>query len=147
MFHSKQNVLLTDSVFAVNKSRLLFHIKHNWWDLGLNDSKIISNDYSFNDLKVKSKFIQFLDKRLLVLDKAIQFSENNSKKLNLDYLIVSSNAKMSIGDITEMFRVKMFIFDSSNSEYKIKQWKAECEELNQDYCSTMDNGALEMNLD
>ena len=145
--HSKQNVLLTDSVFAVNKSRLLFHIKHNWWDLGLNDSKIISNDYSFNDLKVKSKFIQFLDKRLLVLDKAIQFSENNSKKLYLDYLIVSSNAKMSIGDITEMFRVKMFIFDSSNSEYKIKQWKAECEELNQDYCSTMDNGALEMNLD
>lgn len=145
--HSKQNVLLTDSAFAVNKSRLLFHVKHNWWDLGLNDSEIISKDYERSDLIVKNKFIQFFDKRLLVLDKAIQFSENNSKKLNLDYLIVSSNTKMCIEEITEMFRVKKFIFDSSNSEYRINQWEEECEELNLEFCSTMDNGALEIDLD
>ena len=77
----------------------------------------------------------------------MQFSESNSKKLNLDYLIISSNTKMSIEEITGMFRVKMFIFDSSNSEFRIKQWKEECEELNLEYCSTMDKGALEINLD
>lgn len=145
--HSKQNVLLTDSAFAVNESRLLFHVKHNWWDLGLNKSRIISTDYMHSDLMIKNKFIQFFEKRIFVLDKPIKFSENNSKKLNLDYLIVSSNAKMSIEEIIEMVRVKMFIFDSSNSEFRIKQWKEECEELNLEYCSTMDNGALEINLD
>ena len=42
--NSKSNVLLTDSVFAQNKSALLFHVKHNWWDLGLNSNKITSEN-------------------------------------------------------------------------------------------------------
>ena len=145
--NSKQNILLTDSVFARNDSRLLFHVKHNWWDLGMNKSRIITKDFISSDLFVKNNFVQFFDKRMIVLNKAIQFKENYSKKINLDYLIVSCNTKMSIEEITDMFRVKRFIFDSSNSEYRIKQWKKECEELNQEYCSTMDEGALEINLD
>ncbi|MGZ4059285.1 MAG: ComEC/Rec2 family competence protein, partial [Bacteroidia bacterium] len=28
----KNNILLTDSVFAKNESAILFHIKHNWWE-------------------------------------------------------------------------------------------------------------------
>lgn len=145
--NAKQNVLLTDSVFAKNDSRLLFHVKHNWWDLGLNSSQIISEDFTDKNLKLKNNFVQFIDKRMFVLYKAIKFKENYSKKLNLDYLIISSNTKMSIEDIQQMFKVKTFIFDSSNSEYKINQWKEECEELNQNYCSIMDSGALEINLD
>lgn len=146
--NSKQNILLTDSVFAKNESRLLFHIKHNWWDLGLNESKIISDNFMNNNLYVKNNFIRFFDKRMLVLNKAIRFNPAGARqKINLDYLIVSSNTKMSIEEITDMFRVKMFIFDSSDSEYKVKQWKEECEELNQEHCSIMDEGALEINLD
>ncbi|HLC82907.1 MAG TPA: ComEC/Rec2 family competence protein, partial [Bacteroidia bacterium] len=145
--NSKQNVLLTDSVFAKNDSRLLFHVKHNWWDLGMNNSQIISENFTTENLIVKSNFIQFFDKRLFVLNKVIKFKKKHSKKLNLDYLVISNNTKMRIEDVQQMFRVKMFVFDSSNSEYKIKKWKEECEELNQEYCSTMDAGALEINLD
>ncbi len=143
---SKQNVLLTDSVFAKNDSRLLFHVNDHWFDLGLNSSQIISGDLISKNLMVKNNFVQFLDKRMFVLNKPVQFKENYSQKLNLDYLIISSNARMSIEEIQQIFRVKMFIFDSSNSEYRIKQWKEECDELNQNYCSTMDSGALEINL-
>ncbi len=142
--NSKQNILLTDSVFAKNDSRLLFHVKHNWWDLGMNESKIISDNFINNNLYVRNNFIRFFDKRLFVLNKAIQI--NSTSKMNLDYLIVGNNQKMSIENIRNIFRVKTIIFDSSNSEYRIKQWKAECEELNQEYCSTMDKGALEINI-
>lgn len=145
--NSKQNILLTDSIFAKNDSRLLFHVKHNWWDLGMNKSQIVVDDFTNSDLFVKNNFVQFFDKRMFVLNKPIQFKENYSQKINLDYLIVSSNTKMSMEEITDMFRVKKFIFDSSNSEYRIKQWKEECEELNQEYYSAMDSGALEINLD
>lgn len=146
--NTKQNVLLTDSVFAKSDSRLLFHVKHNWWDLGMNKSKIISEDFISESLYIKNNFIQFFNKRLYVLNKKIQFNNESARnKLNVDYLVISSNIRMSIEEITDMFRVKIFIFDSSNSEYRIKQWKAECEELNQEYCSIMDEGALEINLD
>ena len=104
-------------------------------------------NFTTENLIVKSNFIQFFDKRLFVLNKVIKFKKKHSKKLNLDYLVISNNTKMRIEDVQQMFRVKMFVFDSSNSEYKIKKWKEECEELNQEYCSTMDAGALEINLD
>jgi len=144
--YSQQNVLLTDSVFAHNKSRLLFHVKHNWWDLGLKESRIISANFGRSELKVKNKFVQFFDKRLFVLDKPIQFSKNNSKKIELDYLIVSSNTKMSIEEITRMFRAKMLIFDASNSEYKVKRWKEECDKISQKCSSTRDSGAFDILL-
>lgn len=144
--NAKQNVLLTDSVFAVNNSKLLFHVKHNWWDLGLNKSEIVTKEYKNKKVFIKNNAIQFMDKRLYVLKNSVQFSKSNSRKLNLDYLIVSSNVKMGIEDMLKLFRVKMFIFDSSNSEYRIEKWKKECKELNQEYCSTMGKGAVDISL-
>ncbi len=144
--NSKSNVLLTDSVFAQNKSALLFHVKHNWWDSGLNDNKIISENFKTKTFKNKSNFIQFLDKRMMLLKTAIEFKDGNEKQLDLDYLIVSNNTKMSMTEINKLFHAKKIIFDSSDSEYQIKKWKKECVALKQEYCSVMETGALVIDL-
>ena len=144
--NSKSNVLLTDSAFAQNKSALLFHVKHNWWDLGLNNNKIISYNLETKSFKNKNNFIQFLDKKVLILKSAIEFKRDNSNRLNLDYLIVSNNTKMSIEEMDHLFRVKKIIFDSSNSDYQLKKWKQECDVLNQKYSSVKDLGAIEIEM-
>ena len=143
---SKSNILLTDSSFANNKSRLLFHVKHNWWELGLNNNKIISDNLETKLFQNKNNFIQFLNKKMLILKTAIEFKEKNENKLDLDYLIVSNNAQMSMQEINHLFRVKKIIFDSSNSEYQLRKWKKECVAMNQEYTSVTDSGALEIEL-
>lgn len=144
--NSKSNILLTDSAFAQNKSGLLFHVKHNWWDLGLNNNNIISENFETRIFKNKNNFIQFLDKRMVVLKNAIEFKKEGSEKLNLDYLIVSNNTKMSVVEMKKLFQIKKIIFDSSNSEFQINKWKKECIALNQEYRSVMDKGAIEISL-
>jgi hypothetical protein len=139
-------VLLTDSAFAKNKSRLLFHIIHNWWDLGVNDSRVISGDLKTETFQLTSGFIQFLDKRIMVLQHPIEFKALDSEPLSLDYLIVSGNVKMTVREIKQLFRAKMLIFDSSNSDNQIGKWKEECIELDQEYYAVKDEGALELIL-
>jgi competence protein ComEC len=144
--NGKNTVLLTDSVFAKNKSRLSFHIVHNWWDLGVTDSRVISADFKTETFQLTSGFIQFLDKRIMVLQHPIEFKSPDSEPLSLDYLIVSGNVKMTVQEIKQIFHAKMLIFDSSNSDSKIGKWKEECTALDQEYYAVKDEGALELIL-
>lgn len=144
--NGKNTVLLTDSVFAKNKSRLSFHIMHNWWDLGVTDSRVISADFKTETFQLTSGFIQFLDKRIMILQYPIEFKSPDSEPLSLDYLIVSGNVKMTVQEIKQMFHAKMLIFDSSNSDSKIGKWKEECTALDQEYYAVKDEGALELIL-
>ena len=144
--NGKNTVLLTDSVFAKNKSRLSFHIVHNWWDLGVTDSRVISADFKTETFQLTSGFIQFLDKRIMILQYPIEFKSPDSEPLSLDYLIVSGNVKMTVQEIKQIFHAKMLIFDSSNSDSKIGKWKEECTALDQEYYAVKDEGALELIL-
>jgi len=142
---SKSNVLLADTAFAKNESALLFRVKHNWWDLGLTDSKIISDEIQTNDLKIKDQFVQFFDKRMAIVNNQDIFkkiSESSLKPIDVDYLIVSLNPKIRMKDILKLYHANKIIFDSSNSEYRVNKWKEECQKLNQNYYSVMDSGAL-----
>jgi competence protein ComEC len=146
---SKSNVLLTDTSFAHNESGLLFRVKHNWWDLGINNSTIISGNIKTDNLNVKNNFIQFYDKRIALINAKVEMQNSNSislKPLSLDYLIISKNPSLQISEIKKKYSSKIIIFDSSNSEFNINKWKSECSDLNQAYYSVSDSGALVVNL-
>jgi competence protein ComEC len=143
--NAKNNVLLTDTAFARNESRLLFHVKHNWWDLGINNNQLISDNIKTNNLFIKDNFIQFYDKKIALI-KTKNDSINRNKAITVNYLIVSNNANVRINDLVKQYQSTLIIFDSSNSAYKIKKWKAECEKLNQKYYSVIDSGALTINI-
>jgi competence protein ComEC len=143
--NAKNNVLLTDTAFAHNESRLLFHVKHNWWDLGINNNQLISDNIKTNNLFIKDNFIQFYDKKIALI-KAKNESINKNNAITVDYLVVSNNANVRIKDLVKQYHSTLIIFDSSNSSYKIKKWKSECEKLNQKYYSVIDSGALTINI-
>jgi competence protein ComEC len=145
----KNNTFLTDSVFAKDKSGLLFHVKNNWCSLGLNHTNIISKNCCKANLKIENNIIQYENKRIAIVNKKLIIEKAYQKKslpFKIDYLIISDNAKISITEIERLFCVKTIIFDSSNSKYTINKWKSECIENNQSYYSVIESGAFVENI-
>ncbi|OFY85538.1 MAG: hypothetical protein A3F72_10225 [Bacteroidetes bacterium RIFCSPLOWO2_12_FULL_35_15] len=146
---SKNNVFLTDSVFAKNEKGLLFRVRHNWWDLGLTNSTIISKEIKTNILTIKDQFIQFFDKRMAIVNSQQvikNYSFSSLQTINVDYLIVSMNPQLKMEDILKVYHAGKIIFDSSNAPYRVRKWKEECEKLKLNYYSVMDSGAFVIDI-
>jgi len=139
-FVDRKNFLfLGDSIVMKNKSLHEFNLKpaHVLWRLKEEDS--FTNASKFNN-----NFYQFYDSRILMIDSTVKFSSD--KKVELDYIIFSKNPRVNLEDIASVFNCKKYIFDASNSLWKIEQWKKECEELHLQFHSVPEQGAFIVNL-
>ena len=96
------------------------------------------------NLSVGYPFIQFHDKRILLFDKPYKFE--NQKRMALDVIIIAHNPKVYIADLARIFDCKQYVFDGSNSTWKINQWKKDCDSLHLRHYSTGDKGAFVMDL-
>lgn len=141
---ARSNVLYTDSIFSKNEAGLSFRVKNNWWDLGMKRSSIISENIKTTHLLIKDNFIQFYNTRIVLINEQSSFT--HSKPLNVDYVIISKNKKIRMKDILKCYPTQLIVFDSSNPEYLINKWKAECDILGQSYYSVLDNGAMVLEL-
>lgn len=139
---AKSNVLLTDTAFAQNDSRMLFHIRHNWWDLGMNNTTIISDTIKTNHLSIHSGFIQFYSTKIVHIYKNEPEISDNLPAMPVDYLVISNNADLKILNLVKHFHPSLIVFDSSNSEYKIKKWKEECIRCRQTFHAVNESGAF-----
>lgn len=145
----KSNVFFADTSLIKNDSRMLFHVKHNWWDLGLDKNTMASADYANERLRIKNDLFQFDNKQLFVLDddwSAAGIANEQKEKIKLNYLLLSHDPSIHINDLQQIFDVDSIIFDSSNSRRQLKQWINECEQSGQKYYDVSTNGALEIVL-
>ena len=97
---------------------------------------------SIPTLYVSRPFLQFNNSRVLLIDKPYKF--DNEKKIPLTAIVVTKSPKLNIADIAKVFDCKQFIFDGSNSLYKIKKWVRECDSLHLAYHVCSDQGAFEL---
>ncbi|MEO6838582.1 MAG: ComEC/Rec2 family competence protein [Ginsengibacter sp.] len=88
-----------------------------------------------------NNFYQFYNKKILIVDTSISYSRI-PQKVVVDYLIISKNPKIKIKDLAQIFECNHYIFDASNSLWKIGQWKKECEELHLQSHSVPEQGAF-----
>lgn len=96
------------------------------------------------DLYISNPFIHFKGQRILVIDKPFKFE--TSAKIPIDVIIISRNPRLYIADLDAVFDCKQYVFDGSNSTWKINQWKKDCERLHLPNYSTSDKGAFVINL-
>jgi competence protein ComEC len=68
------------------------------------------------------------------------------EKMQVDYIIISKNPKIIIGDLANAFNCSLYIFDASNSLWKIGKWKKGCEELHLRFYSVPEQGAFVTDL-
>lgn len=140
-----QTIFLADSSLIHNRSGMLFHITHNWWDRNIVKKELIENESTgafYNDfISIKNNFIQFGSKRIAVITEPENTPSAIKIKLHTDLIILAKNPNISIINLKKNYDFKKLIIDSSNSEWQNKKWKKECEDLKIDFYSVIDSGA------
>jgi competence protein ComEC len=101
---------------------------------------------SLNNLFATGGFHQFYQLKILLLDKPLYFSAL-SEKINLDIIIISHGPKITISQLAAVFNCKQYVFDASNSLWKIGKWQKECEELHLRSHSIPLDGAFVLNVE
>ncbi|MDO9373258.1 MAG: ComEC/Rec2 family competence protein [Ferruginibacter sp.] len=93
----------------------------------------------------KGSFIQFRQVRLLQLAKPRRFKKQRTK-IDLDVIVLSRGSNARIKDLADIFNCRQYVFDASNSLWKIGKWQKECEELHLRSYSVPEMGAFVLDV-
>ncbi len=139
--YGRKHVFYSDEKLLNDRSKMLFHIKHNWWESGLRKNITVSVP-GFETPFVSSfeNYFQFLDKRIARVNDEIRIDEER-KKMKVEMVLVSENASVKIKDLVKIYDTKKFIFDSSNQTSSVRKWMNECVRLELDCYDVNSNGA------
>jgi len=141
----KTNYFLAGQELSDDVDKMLFHVKHNWWDMGLEATLHTDlgrvDSLETNTFFLKNNFISFFDKRFVIIDtnfvhKAIE------KPFEVDYVIISGNPYVSIKELKEQFDFAQIIIDSSNSDWNVTKWLKESEQLHVNCYAVSRQGAF-----
>jgi len=129
-----------DSVLAEDGFLQNFHLK---------PSRIMHRISETNELasvQHGSNIFEFGSKRILLIYKNISFASPNAKT-KVDVIIISKNPSLKISRLVNAFDCNQWVFDASNSIWKIKKWQQECEQLQLSSHAVVDKGAFVLNMD
>lgn len=132
----KQYTFVGDTALLNNNYLINFNLKPS---RTLYRIKPVSN---LNNLFISYPFIQFAGKKILVIDRPYHFE--SPVKISLDLIVISKNPRVRIAELMSVFDCRQFVFDGSNSPWKINQWKKDCDSLHLRNHSTPDQGAFEL---
>lgn len=140
------------------KRQLQFHVQNNWFKLGLEQEKYLqinkfgkgfdpleNNGSGNSNLFVKQHFVQFYDQRIFIVDKDFELEEPDHPT-EVDYIIITNSAEVSLQQLAKCFIFKQLIVDSSNANFKVEAWLAEAAELNLPIYVVAREGALVIDL-
>jgi hypothetical protein len=63
--------------------------------------------------------------------------------LKLDAIILSGNQRQQIGLLRDVFETKRYLFDTSNKNWRVKKWKAECDAMHLPYYDVAEYALVE----
>lgn len=86
-------------------------------------------------------FYQFCGKKIVIINSSVNFS-SSIPPIAVDLIIISGNPKLSIASLAHVLKADLFVFDSSNSLWKIDKWKQECSGLHLPCYSVPEKGAF-----
>ncbi|NLB85515.1 MAG: hypothetical protein GX793_00470, partial [Bacteroidales bacterium] len=74
-------------------------------------------------------------------------SDNESKKLDVDYIVFSNNPQIKLSEIPEYFNFKEIIIDASNYKSNTDKWIAENQDLNFKLFDIREQGAFVLKIE
>ena len=144
-------MFLANSSLINDKQKQSFHIKSNWSYLDLRNVQYIPTDASKlnetlmdSSLQLVDTYSQFHTIKMVRIDNmfTLQALEN---KVNVDYVLISSNSKTKLKDLYSMFNFKSVIVDGSNSKWNRNRVEAEAGNLHIPIYNT-DKGAFDLQI-
>ncbi|HJN63400.1 MAG TPA: ComEC/Rec2 family competence protein [Flavobacteriales bacterium] len=116
-----KNYFLADEDLVNDQSKMRFHIMHYRWERRVQESTLISTIFTSKSYLKRENYIQFQDKKILLVDENFKKSENISE-IQFDFVVISDKVKVDLENIN----CRKLIIDSSVSYYKQEQIKKEC---------------------
>ncbi len=129
----KQYAFLGDSILLEDGYARNFHLKPARTLYRTEESNYLEALY------ISKPFVQYFGKKIVLIDKPYSFK--SPMKISVDMIVISHNPKVNIADLANTFDCAQYVFDGSNSMWKINRWKRACDSLHLRQYSTTDNGA------
>ena len=150
----KDNVLISSVKAEENNSGMMYNVKNNWIKSGVENEKIINikklgNKYMLRNIIklnnknifIKNNYVKFYNTKMLLVNNKLNLTKS-TKRLKLDYIIVSNNTKIEMKELVKNYDAKIIIFDSSNSTKKCTNYKNQLIKLKQKYYDVNTEGAF-----
>jgi competence protein ComEC len=101
---------------------------------------------SIGGLFKSGNFLQFANKKIVLVDRSFLF-ETPVKKIDADIVVISKSPKVYIKDLAAVFNCSQYVFDASNSLWKIEKGKEDCDKLNLRHHSIPEQGAFVLEVE
>lgn len=138
-------VFLSDTTFFTSRQNFEFNVQRQFWYNGVKEITV-QNIQSATilpdcELYYNGSFGIFSGTSFYILNKKTE-NLRPSNNLKTGLLIVAGNPAIPLKEWIEKLDPECVVFASSNSPRKIKQWKSECDDMNQKSYSVTDQGAF-----
>ncbi len=146
--NGKKGTLLTDSVLMNDDNKLNYHVVNNRIKSGIGSYENIvnlENDFFDQSLYKKGNFIQFYDKKFVIINNEFKLYPTDTK-MNVDYILITNNSRINISDLENIFEFEELIIDNSNSFWQVNKWVEECEKAGIKYYVLGNQGAKEIKI-
>lgn len=99
------------------------------------------NSLQSNYFSNSENLISFQGRNVFIIDEELKIpdSKNISK---MDFLLIRNNPRLSLYKLLSKLEYDTLIIDASNSYWKSKKWKEECDSLNISHWDTKEKGAF-----
>lgn len=137
LIEGRNHYFIGDSILNENGFLRNFHIK---------PSRVLHRvnvGDSLQNILHKNNYIITPNKIIAVIDAPIKSNLNVPKA---DVIVITKNPKVFIPQLSQAFQCNEFVFDGSNSMWKINKWKQQCDSLHLHYHISSLQGAYEINL-
>jgi competence protein ComEC len=141
----KKGYYIGDSSIIYNSKQLRINSFRNMIESGISFRNtpryIIDHKIENNNLIVNNRLICANSIRILCLDHAYHpcFS---TERIKVDFLLLAHNPIVKIEDLKKDYEFMQIVFDCSDTPWKIKQWKSDCEKQQIKYYDINSSGAM-----
>jgi competence protein ComEC len=121
------------------ENRIKFAAQNHRNSLAINELEAFNfNEYvKYDDFLYQNKYIVIHNTKVLILD----ILPKKPLFLRTDFVVIKSNPKLTIQELKQMFDFSQIIFDTSNSKWRVENWKKECQALGYNYHDVAEMGA------
>lgn len=110
-----------DSALLADADKMLFHIEHHLWELGVNKEQRIPNGLNTDLNSIGNKNVLRLTKPLP--------DKPGSDQIQVDIIVVSGSPWLEVERLQDFFDFERVVFDSSSPRWLTAKWQRKCEAI------------------
>lgn len=142
--NGSSHLILADSAVINDPSQLNYPLEGFRIEAGLDEPQfaaLAAGSAENAACRFRNGFLWFNGNRLAIITPAFR-KPPEGRTLRVDYVILTSDARLTAGELAGYFPGARYIADASNSFRRTRQWKADFENLGIPFYDTREQGAM-----